>query len=215
MSKIKEDYENMKDNILNSDGDINRQVSNKNNKNIPIKANPDEYDIPDEKKESTLITTTKLNIYEAYDNGYISESEKCKLLTLVNATYMLESDNDDEDDTKEIKKYVKTLTKIIAIVGILIVAYKAAEKVSNKKHGYDVTIKELEKFSNECYKNLDDAFAGKITITEVNEKRLHYLHKAQQLVGKCKGNPFIKLTPEQEKKLSYLNSEIACGGMKH
>lgn len=155
---------------------------------------------------------TKLRIHEYCNNGYITESEKNELLDL------LESDNenkDDEEKKKEIKKYVKSLTKITVIIGILIIACKAAKKYSNDKHGFDVTIKELERFSNECHKNIDDALVGKINVGDCSSKRLDALDKAAKLISKCKNNPFIKLTPDQEKRLSYMQSEIACGGWPH
>ena len=81
---------------------------------------------------------TKLNIYESWDNGYITESEKFELLEI------LEASNDDEDsdeDTKKKKKAKKILKNIGITLGIItlilslptlyIAAQDTARKVRN------------------------------------------------------------------------------------
>ncbi len=76
------------------------------------------------------ILDTKLNIYEAYDNGYITESEKSELLDI------LESSK-NEDNSEKVKKALKTITKVGVAITAIIVIFKALEVASSIKKNAD------------------------------------------------------------------------------
>lgn len=101
----------------------------------------------DEVKESTM---TKLNIYEAFDGGLITESEKMDLIYLIEASNYIDSIEKgykkansqlDKGLNSEIAKYYKKIGKIIICIGVVVVILKGIEVLSNKTAEHKAKVK--------------------------------------------------------------------------
>lgn len=115
----------------------------------------------------------KLKIYEAFDNGYITESEKDDLLTLCEDSK--EKDDNEDDEKEKRKKIAKTITLIISLITFILslpILYIAINDVKHKaKWGKD-DINKLKKYREDLSKLRDKTFDNTSDIDDIRKEAL-------------------------------------------